>query len=53
MVRTTRNSAFPLVIRAEPSAAFASGYFSIIGRTPSIFANSSVFWESVGMRPSP
>src|ERR1700730_10787782 len=39
IVRTTRNSAFPLIMRAYPSAAFASGYFSIIGRTPVISAN--------------
>ena len=52
MVRTTRNSAFPLIMRAYPSAAFASGYFSIIGRTPVISANRRVSCESVGMPPA-
>src|SRR3984893_8028815 len=51
-VRTTRTSAFPLIIRAYPSAAFARGYFSIIGRTPVISANSKVSCESVGMPPA-
>src|ERR1700730_4676017 len=49
IVRTTRNSAFPLIMRAYPSAAFASGYFSIIGRTPVIFSNRKVSCESVGI----
>ena len=31
MVRTTRNSAFPLIMRAYPSAAFPSGYFRSLG----------------------
>jgi hypothetical protein len=52
MVRTTRNSAFPLIMRAYPSAAFASGYFSIIARTPVISANCRVSCESVGMPPA-
>jgi len=52
MVRTTRNLAFPLIMRAYPSAAFASGYFSIIGRTPVISANRRVSCESVGMPPA-
>jgi hypothetical protein len=51
MVRTTRNSAFPMIMRAQPSAALASGYFSIMGRTPVISANCRVSWESVGMPP--
>jgi len=42
IVRTTRNSAFPLIMRAYPSAAFPSGYFSIMGRTPVISANLRV-----------
>jgi hypothetical protein len=52
VVRTTRNSAFPLIMRAYPSAAFASGNFSIMGRTPVISAKTSVSWESVGMPPA-
>ena len=52
MVRTTRNSAFPLIMRAYPSAAFAIGYFSIVGRTPVISANRKVSCESVGMPPA-
>src|ERR1700732_190736 len=53
IVRTTRNSAFPLIMRAYPSAAFASGYFSIMGRTPVISANRKVSCESGGMPPAP
>src|SRR5713101_5400197 len=52
MVRTTRNSAFPLIMRAYPWAAFAIGYFSIMGRTPIISANRRVSCESVGMPPA-
>src|SRR6202022_12994 len=52
IVRTTRNSAFPLIMRAYPSAAFASGYSSIMGRTPVISANRKVSCESVGMPPA-
>jgi hypothetical protein len=52
MVRTTRNSAFPLIMRSYPSAAFANGYFSIMGRTPVISANRMVSCESVGMPPA-
>ena len=49
VVRTTRNSAFPLIMRAYPSGAFARGIFSIMGRSPVISAKTSVSWESVGM----
>jgi hypothetical protein len=52
MVRTTRNSAFPLIMRVWPSAAFASGYFSIMGRRRVISAKRRVSWESVGMPPA-
>src|SRR5882762_3948402 len=52
VVRTTRNSAFPLIMRAYPSAAFASGNFSIMARTPIISAKRRVSCESVGIPPA-
>ncbi len=49
IVSTTRNSAFPLSILSYASFTFASGYFSIIGRTPANFENSSVSCESLAV----
>jgi hypothetical protein len=39
MVRTTRNCALPLVMRASAAAAFPRGCVSIMDRTPEISAN--------------
>ena len=50
MVRTTRNRAFPLIIRSYASAAFSSGYGSFIDRTPAWTLNAS---GSVGSGPAP
>ncbi len=49
IVSTTRNSAFPLIIRAYASAAFSSGYVSIIARTPVNSAKRSVSSESAAV----
>ncbi len=49
IVKTTRNSAFPLIIRAYASFTFCCEYFSIIGRTPVSSANRSISSESVGI----
>ena len=49
IVSTTRNSAFPDVIRSYASFTFASGNFSTIGRTPEYAENSSVSCESIAV----
>ena len=48
-VRTTRNWAWPLVMRAYASFTLASGNFSIIGRMPESSAKRRVSSESVAM----
>src|SRR6185312_9815486 len=45
-IRTTRNLALPLIIRANPSAARSSGNVSIIGRICEATLNFSVSSES-------
>ena len=52
IVKTTRNCALPLIMRAQASAAFSIGQVSIIGRTPVSSAKRSVSSESAGVRPS-
>jgi len=49
IVSTTRNSALPLIMRSNPSAARASGKDSIMGRTPVRAANRNVSSESAGV----
>ena len=49
MVRTTRNSALPLIMRAKASSALTSRNFSVMGRTPVISAKRSVSSESAGI----
>jgi hypothetical protein len=49
IVKTTRNCASPLIIRAYASAAFSRGYVSMIGRTPVSSAKRSVSSESAGV----
>ena len=49
MVRTTRNSAFPLIMQAYPSAAFTSGVFFDHWADACHFRERSVSSESVGI----
>jgi len=49
IVRTTRNCALPLSMRAYASPAFSSGYVSIIGRTPVSSAKFSVSSSSAAV----
>jgi hypothetical protein len=49
IVRTTRNCALPLIMRAYASAAFSSGYVSIMARTPVSSAKRSVSSSSAGV----
>ena len=49
IVSTARNFTFPLIMCAYASAAFSSGNFSIIGRTPVSALKFNVSCESIAV----